>query len=161
MVNAWFIISCADSVGPRNASQLTLANHSIKSFIGRKTEMKEMIRAKVLSKQWTFTEISNLKTTIDDLCSELYSEMTFVDRFQLIREIRINEVFVGQTYEDSMREAVKITLSGEIAETIRSMLGEATVNFGGNTNEISEGSLGGEPHQKRPANEKKSSVLKE
>jgi hypothetical protein len=123
--------------------------------------MKEMIRAKVLSKQWTFTEISNLKTTIDDLCSELYSEMTFVDRFQLIREIRINEVFVGQTYEDSMREAVKITLSGEIAETIRSMLGEATVNFGGNTNEISEGSLGGESHQERPTNEKKSSVLKE
>tara|TARA_R100000234_G_C4940940_1_gene152911 strand:- start:271 stop:642 length:372 start_codon:yes stop_codon:yes gene_type:complete len=123
--------------------------------------MKEMIKAKVLSKQWTFTEISNLKETIDSLCSELYSEMTFVERFQLIRETRINEVFVGQTYEDSMREAVKITLSGEIAETIRSMLGEATVNFGGNKNEISEGSLGGEPHKERPTNEKKNSVLKE
>ena len=123
--------------------------------------MKEMIKAKVLSKQWTFTEISNLKETIDSLCSELYSEMTFIERFQLIRETRINEVFVGQTYEDSMREAVKITLSGEIAETIRSMLGEATVNFGGNKNEISEGSLGGEPHQERPTNEKKNSVLKE
>lgn len=123
--------------------------------------MKEMIRAKVLSKQWTFTEISNLKETIDSLCSQLYSEMTFVERFQLVRETRINEVFVGQTYEDSMREAVKITLSGEIAETIRSMLGEATVNFGGNKNEISEGSLGGEPHQERPTNEKKNSVLKE
>ncbi len=123
--------------------------------------MEEMIRAKVLSKQWTFTEISNLKATIDSLCSELYSEMTFIERFQLIREIRIQEVFVGQTYEDCMREAVKITLSGEIAETIRSMLGEATVNFGGNKNEISTGSLGGEPHKERPANEKKNSVLKE
>ena len=120
-----------------------------------------MIRAKVLSKQWTFTEISNLKETIDTLCSELYSEMTFIDRFQLIREIRIQEIFVGQTYEDCMREAVKLTLSGEIAETIRSMLGEATVNFGGNKNEISEGSLGGEPHKERPTNEKKNSVLKE
>jgi hypothetical protein len=123
--------------------------------------MKEMIRAKVLSKQWTFTEISNLKETIDLLCSELYSEMTFVDRFQLIRETRIQEIYVGQTYEDCMREAVKITLSGEIAETIRLMLGEATVNFGGNKNEIPEGSLGGEPHQERPTNEKKNSVLKE
>lgn len=123
--------------------------------------MKEMIRAKVLSRQWTFTEISNLKETIDALCSELYSEMTFVDRFQLIREIRIQEVYVGQTYEDCMREAVKITLSGEIAETIRLMLGEATVNFGGNKNEISERSLGGESHQERPTNEKKNSVLKE
>jgi hypothetical protein len=123
--------------------------------------MKEMIKAKVLSKQWTFTEISNLKATIDSLCSELYSEMTFTDRFQLIREIRIQEVFVGQTYEDCMREAVKITLSGEIAETIRSMLGGATVDFGGNKNEISTGSLGGEPHKERPTNEKKNSVLKE
>ena len=123
--------------------------------------MKEMIRAKVLSKQWTFTEISNLKETIDSLCAELYSEMTFVERFQLIREVRINDIFVGQTYEDCMREAVKITLSGEIAETIRAMLGEATVNFGGNKNEISEGSLGGEPHQERPTNEKKNSVLKD
>jgi hypothetical protein len=123
--------------------------------------MKEMIKAKVLSKQWTFVEISNLKETIDSLCAELYSEMTFVERFQLIREVRINDAFVGQTYEDCMREAVKITLSGDIAETIRSMLGEATVNFGGNKNEISEGSMGGKPHQERPTNEKKNSVLKE
>lgn len=123
--------------------------------------MKEVIRAKVLSKQWTFTEISNLKSTIDSLCSELYSEMTLLDRFNLIREIRINDGFVGHTYEDSMREAVRITMSGEIAETIRSMLGEATVSFGGNTNEIPTGSMGGEPHQERPANEKKNSVLKE
>ena len=123
--------------------------------------MKGMIRAKVLSKQWTFTEISNLKSTIDSLCSELYSEMTLLDRFNLIREIRINDGFVGHTYEDAMREAVRITLSGEIAETIRLMLGEATVNFGGNENEIPTGSMGGEPHQERPANEKKNSVLKE
>jgi len=123
--------------------------------------MRGMIKAKVLSKQWTFTEISNLKTTIDNLCSELYSEMTLLDRFTLIREIRINDAFVGHTYEDAMREAVRITLSGEIAETIRSMLGEATVNFGGNTNEIPTGSMGGEPHQERPTNEKKNSVLKE
>ena len=123
--------------------------------------MKEMIRAKVLSKQWTFAEISNLKSTIDALCSELYSEMTFPERFQLIREIRIQEVYVGQTYEDCMREAVRLTLSGEIAETIRSMLGEATVNFGGNENEISERSVGGKSHQERPTDEEKNSIVKE
>lgn len=120
--------------------------------------MKEMIRTKVLSRQWTFTEISNLKETIDTLCSELYSEMTFVDRFQLIREIRIQEVYVGQTYEDCMREAVRLSLSGEIAETIRSMLGEATVNFGGNKNdEVSERSLVGESNEERPSTTKKNS----
>jgi len=117
--------------------------------------MKEMIRAKVLSKEWTFQEISSLKNTIDMLCSELYSEMTLIDRFNLIREVRINDSFVGSTYEDSMREAVRLTLSGEIAETIRVMLGEATVNFGGNKNEVSKNGLVGESNQERPADEKK------
>ena len=123
--------------------------------------MKAMIKAKVLSKSWTFGEVANLKVTIDSLCSELYSEMKFVERFELIREIRINESFVGQTYEDALRQAVKINLSGEIAETIREMLGEATVDFGGNKNEISEGSVGGESHQERTTDEKKNSILKE
>jgi len=117
--------------------------------------MREMIRAKVLSKEWTFQEISSLKNTIDMLCSELYSEMTLIDRFNLIREVRINDSFVGSTYEDSMREAVRLTLSGEIAETIRVMLGEATVNFRGNKNEVSNNGLVGESNKERPADEKK------
>jgi len=119
--------------------------------------MRDLIRLKVLSRPWSFSEISNLKATIEQLCGELYTEMTFVERFELIREIRINDSFVGQTYEDSMRQAVRLALNGEIADTIRSMLGEATVNFGGNQNEISERSVGGESHSQRPTNEKKNS----
>jgi len=119
--------------------------------------MRDLIRLKVLSRPWSFSEISNLKATIEQLCGELYTEMTFVERFELIREIRINDSFVGQTYEDSMRQAVRLALNGEIADTIRSMLGEATVNFGGNQNEISERSVGGESHSQRTTDEKKNS----
>ena len=121
----------------------------------------DMIKQKVLARDWTFTEISNLKQTIDALCNEIYSESKLSERFELIRDIRINENFVGHTFEDVMREAINTKLSGEIAGVIRNMLNTATVNFGGKNNEISEGSMGGESHKERTANEKKSSLIEE
>lgn len=122
--------------------------------------VKDEIKIKVLSRNWTFKEISNLKNTVDSLSEEIYNESKLIERFELIRDVKINEGFVGFTFEDTFREAVKIKLKGEIAEVITEMLGEATINFGGNTNEVSEGSLGGESHQERPTNEKKNSKNK-
>jgi len=121
----------------------------------------EIIKLKVLARSWTFSEISNLKQTIDSLANEIYSESKLSERFDLIREIKINEGFVGHTFEDVMRNAIKTKLSGEIAGVIRIMLNTATVDFGGNENEISEGSMGGEPHQERTTDEKKNSILEE
>tara|TARA_R100000742_G_C4162048_1_gene3312 strand:+ start:22 stop:393 length:372 start_codon:yes stop_codon:yes gene_type:complete len=122
--------------------------------------MKDEIKLKVLARKWSFKEISNLKITVESLSDEIYNESKLIERFELIRDVKINEGFVGFSFEDSFREAVKIKLRGEIAEVITEMLGEATINFGGNTNEISEGSMGGESHQERPADEKKNSKNK-
>jgi hypothetical protein len=122
--------------------------------------VKDEIKIKVLSRKWSFKEISNLKNTIDSLSEEIYNEAKLIERFELIRDVKINEGFVGFSFEDSFREAVKIKLKGEIAEVITEMLGEATINFGGNTNEVSERSMGGESHQERPTNEKKNSKNK-
>jgi len=122
--------------------------------------VKDEIKIKVLSRNWTFKEISNLKNTVDSLSDEIYNESKLIERFELIRDVKINEGFVGFSFEDTFREAVKIKLKGEIAEVITEMLGEATINFGGNRNEVSEGSLGGESHQERPTNEKKNSKNK-
>tara|TARA_R110000744_G_scaffold14461_2_gene41193 strand:- start:762 stop:1136 length:375 start_codon:yes stop_codon:yes gene_type:complete len=121
----------------------------------------EIIKLKVLARAWTFSEISNLKQTIDSLSNEIYNESKLSERFNLIREIKINESFVGHTFEDVMRSAIKTKLSGEIAGVIRIMLNTATVDFGGNENEISEGSMGGEPHKERTTDEKKSSLIEE
>ena len=55
-----------------------------------------------------------------------------------LRELRIREDYVGFTFEDIMRQAVITSLQGEVAETIKNMLSNATINFGGNNNEISE-----------------------
>ena len=122
--------------------------------------MKDEIRLKVLARKWSFKEISNLKITVESLSDEIYNESKLIERFELIRDVKINEGFVGFSFEDTFREAVKIKLKGEIAEVITEMLGEATINFGGNRNEVSEGSLGGESHQERPTNEKKNSKNK-
>jgi len=121
----------------------------------------DLIKQKVLARDWTFSEISNLKQTIDLLCNEIYSESKLSERFDLLRDVRVNESFVGHTFEDMMREAINTKLSGEIAGVIRNMLNTATVNFGGNNNEISEGSMGGEPHKERTADEKKSRLIEE
>jgi hypothetical protein len=123
--------------------------------------MIDEIKRKVLERDWTFNEISNLKSTIETLSKTIYLEMKLQERFDLLREVRINETFVGHTFEDVMREAVMTTLQGEVAGIIREMLNTATVKFGGNNNEISERSLGGESHKKRTTDEKKSSLSEE
>ena len=122
---------------------------------------KNNIKLKVLSRSWTFTEISNLKDTIEILCEEIYNESKLIERFELVRELKLNEGLVGYSFEGAFREAVKIQLRGEIAEVISEMLGQATISFeGGNKNEISEGSVGGESHQERTTDEKKNSKNK-
>jgi len=124
---------------------------------------KPIIEALVKSRTWSFAEISNMKNTIEILCDEIYNESKLIDRFEMIREVTISERFVGYSFEDCIREATKIKLSGDIAEVITEMLGEATISFdknGGNKNEISERSVGGESHKKRPTNEKKDSKVK-
>tara|TARA_R100001082_G_scaffold52792_1_gene28791 strand:+ start:1383 stop:1754 length:372 start_codon:yes stop_codon:yes gene_type:complete len=123
--------------------------------------MKELIRKRVLSKSWTFNEISDLNNTIQILSEEVWSEMTLLERFDLVRDIRINENLVGMGFEHAIREVVITYLKGDIAEVIKNMLSNATINFGGNNNEISERSMGGESHKERPANEKKDSVVEE
>ena len=117
--------------------------------------VRDEIKIKVLSRNWTFKEISNLKNTVDSLSEEIYNESKLIERFELIRDVKINEGFVGFAFEDTFREAVKIKLKGEIAEVITEMLGEATINFGGNTNEVSEGSLGEESIKNAPQMKRK------
>lgn len=119
--------------------------------------IKDLIQSKVLSKDWTFNEISNLKQTIEGLSHNLYSEMKLSERFQLIREVRINDGFVGSTFEDAMRDAIMSSLQAEVAGIIREMLNNATVNFGGNKNDVSKISVGRKSHSERSADEEKES----
>tara|TARA_R110002051_G_scaffold2304_2_gene12183 strand:+ start:266 stop:637 length:372 start_codon:yes stop_codon:yes gene_type:complete len=123
--------------------------------------MIDEIRKKVLERNWTFNDISNLKVTVTSLAKDIYSEMTLIEKFKTISEVRIKEDYVGLYFEDVMRETVLTTLNGEVAEIIKNMLDTATIEFKGNNNEISERSMGGEPHKERSPDEKKSRLSEE
>ena len=123
--------------------------------------MKELIKKKVLGKNWTFNEISNLNETVAVLSNDIYGEMTLIEKFKLVHDLRIKDEYVGMHFDEILKETVMIVLSGEVAQTIRELLQGATISFGGNNNEISERSVGGESHKERPANEKKSRLIEE
>ena len=116
--------------------------------------MRELIELKVRTKSWTFNEISNLKSSIEAISHEIYSEMNLVERFQLVKEIKINDGFVGMYYTDVLKQICMSTISAEVAGTIRDLLDGATVDFGGNKNEVSENGLVRESDKERPADEK-------
>lgn len=117
--------------------------------------MKDLIKKKVLSKNWSFLEISDLANSISTLANEIYIELSLNERFELVRDIRINDNMLGRTYEDMFRDIGLIQIQADMAEVVKQMLNSATVNFGGNKNEISEDGLGRESNKERPSNEKK------
>ena len=100
-------------------------------------------------------EIADLKSTIALICNELSEELTLMERFTLANEVRIKESYVGMELYHVLGDIVYTSLQVQVAETIKELLNTATINFGGNTNEISENGLGGKSNQKRSADEKK------
>ena len=120
--------------------------------------MNDKIKQRVLARNWSFNEIANLNQTIESLAIDTYEEMKLIERFDLIREIRIKETYVGEVFEDVMKQTVLTSLRAEVANTVRNMLNNATVNFGGNKNdEVSERGLVGESNEERSSTTKKNS----
>ena len=119
--------------------------------------MNDKIKQRVLARNWSFNEIANLNQTIESLAIDTYEEMKLIERFELIREIRIKETYVGEVFEDVMKQTVMTSLRAEVADTVRNMLNNATVNFGGNKNEVSERSVVGESNEERSSTTKKNS----
>ena len=122
---------------------------------------EEKIKEKILERNWLFHEITNLKDTLYNLSVEIYNELTLLERFELVRERQVTKGYLGLSIDKFFIENVMLALKEKIAETVKNMLENATINFGGNTNEVSEGSMGGESHQERPSDEKEDSKNKE
>ena len=123
--------------------------------------MKELIRKKVLARNWTFNEIANINSTITLICNELSEELTLMERFNLANEVRIKESYVGMELYHVLGDIVYTSLEVLAAETIKELLNTATINFGGNVNEISENGVGGKSNKKRSTDAKKKDDNKE
>ena len=70
--------------------------------------MKELIKKKVLEKNWTFSEISNLNETVTILSNDIYSEMTLIEKFKLVHDLRIKDEYVGMHFDEILKETVMI-----------------------------------------------------
>jgi len=109
--------------------------------------LKQYIMNELKKKEWTFEEISNVQTTINIMSHKAYDHMTPKDKLDMVW----NEI--GEDFQ----KKVLMKINAEIADTIKTELSTATVRFGGNENDVSEGSLGGEPPAASKTDEKKDS----
>lgn len=80
----------------------------------------------IKNRDWNFSDISNLKNTIESIYLELKGQLTDSQKLDLIWDM--NVTFDGN-FGDSFSEVVKIKLSAEIAERITILLKEAKVVF--------------------------------
>ena len=62
-------------------------------------------------------------------------ELKLTERFELVREVRINENLVGTHFDEALKEMVTTVLQLKVGEVFKEMLNGATINFGGE-NEI-------------------------
>jgi len=122
--------------------------------------IEEKVREMLNHKEWTLAELQDIKGLVSLFSNEIYGDMNAKEKLDMIWDETIN--FQESNFgEDIMREITMIQIQSDVAGTIKNMLGNATINFGGNENEVSEGSMGGKPHKKRSSNEEKDSILEE
>tara|TARA_R110001592_G_scaffold224032_1_gene479529 strand:- start:1726 stop:2109 length:384 start_codon:yes stop_codon:yes gene_type:complete len=95
--------------------------------------MKEEIDIIIKNRDWNFSDISNLKQTIESIYIELKTQLSGSQKLDLVWDM--NVTFDGN-FGDSFNEIVKIKLSADIAERITVLLKKAKVVF--NQNETTE-----------------------
>ena len=120
-------------------------------------KINEYIRESVLKREWTVAELTNISQAVSMITDEVYGVLNTTEKFSLLREYRIREDYLGMYFDEAIKQVVVTVLKSQVATVINSLLGKAKVDFnlGGEINEISERSMGGESHKERSADEKK------
>ena len=120
-------------------------------------KIKELVKQELNKKVWTFTEIANVSSTIDNISELIYDDIPTKDKLKMVWN---GDVFAeeltpfGQIYSNVIRK----TLKEAVAEIVKNELQEAKVSFKeDNKNEVSEGSVGRESHKERATDEEKDS----
>jgi len=123
----------------------------------------DMIEDKVIKRlkegSWTFQQISNIGTLIDDIANSLYAELDAKAKLDLVWNVEINDGDYVTPFGQIFSETVNEELRAKIAEVIKSELNNANVNFNkeNDKNEIPKRSVGRKPHKTRATNEKSTS----
>ena len=115
--------------------------------------IEEIVKELLKKKVWTFEEISNINTLIEELTTIVYDKLSAKEKLDLIWGNPITLTSGEEVFGSLFQRLVRDSLNTKIAEAIKIELGTATINFKVNENEISKRSVGGEPHKESPSDE--------
>ena len=115
--------------------------------------IEEIVKELLKKKVWTFEEISNINTLIEELTTIVYDTLSAKEKLDLVWGTPITLTSGEEVFGSLFQRLVRDSLNTKIAEAIKIELGTATINFEVNENEISKRSVGGEPHKESPTNE--------
>ena len=116
--------------------------------------IEEKVKQRLNQKQWTLAELQDMVGLVSVFSDEIYSEMNAKEKLDMVWEEPINNVQQAN-FGRLFYHMVIAKISEEVAVVLKKLLMNANVNFtGGNKNEVSEGSMGGQSLEERPSNEK-------
>jgi len=106
------------------------------------------IQEMLQEKQWTFADMQDMGSLVDEFAGRLYSEMSAKEKLD----------YIWLEIGDEFQRILSTKLKEEVAIQVKELLMNANINFnGGIENEISERSVGGKPSKKRTTDEAKDS----
>ena len=116
--------------------------------------IEEKVRKMLNQKQWTLAELQDMKGLVSVISDKIYGEMTVKEKLDMVWEESLNNVEQAN-FGRLFYYMVIGKISEEVAVVLKKLLMNANVNFkGGNKNEVSEGSMGGQSLEERSADEK-------
>ena len=122
--------------------------------MGSDIMIEEKVREMLNQKQWTLAELQDMKGLVSIFSDEIYGELDAKEKLDMVWEEPINNVEQAN-FGRLFYYMVIGKISEEVAIVLKKLLMNANVNFnGGNKNEVSEGSMGGQSLEERPSNEK-------
>jgi len=116
--------------------------------------IEEKVKEMLNQKQWTLAELQDMKGLVSVFSDKIYGEMNAKEKLDMVWEEPLNNVEQAN-FGRLFYYMVIGKISEEVAVVLKKLLMNANVNFnGGNKNEVSEGSMGGQSLEERPADEK-------
>jgi hypothetical protein len=122
--------------------------------------VKEMLKGR----EWTFADLQDMNLVVNQMVENLYDEISAKDKLDMVWNRETTDTMSYNTLDNEwipmpfgvlFQGLVKEELTANVIEVVKIELMSANVNFnGGNKNEVSEGSMGGQSLEKRPSNEK-------
>jgi len=127
-------------------------------------KIENRVKELLNEKEWTFADLQNMEGIVKEFADILEKELDygFITRLcegepivETMKETTGDGMPLYQTFGDLFWVVRQNTLKAWVAQYLKEELMNANVNFnGGNENEVSEGSMGGQSLEERPSDEK-------